>query len=106
MVRKLAWSPEAVEDIESIESIASYIERDSPWYAKSTASKIVETAESIPDYPEMRRVVPEVGDPTIRERFAYSYRVIYRLEPGRVLVVAVVHGNRLLQPFMQRTTKS
>ena len=44
MARGLVWSPEAIEDIEAI---ASYIERDSPWYAKAVASKIVETAETI-----------------------------------------------------------
>ena len=48
MARGLVWSPEAIEDIESI---ASYIERDSAWYAKAVASKIVETAETIPEFP-------------------------------------------------------
>jgi len=99
MARALAWSPEAIEDIESI---AAYIERDSAWYAKAVASKIVETAETIPEFPELGRMVPEVGDPAIRERFAYSFRIIYRLEPERVLVAAVIHGSRLLQPFVQR----
>ena len=99
MARGVVWSPEAIEDIESI---AAYIERDSPWYAKAVASKIVETAETIPDFPEIGRIVPEVGDPDIRERFAYSYRIIYRLEPQRVLIAAVIHGRRLLQPFVQR----
>lgn len=99
MARGLAWSPEAIEDIESI---ASYIERDSAWYARAVASKIVETAEAIPQYPELGRIVPEVGDPAVRERFAYSYRIIYRLEPDRVLIAAVIHGSRLLHPFVQR----
>ena len=99
MARGVVWSPEAIEDIESI---AAYIERDSPWYAKAVASKIVETAETIPDFPEIGRIVPEVGDPDIRERFAYSYRIIYRLEPQRVLIAAVIHGRRLLQPFVRR----
>ena len=99
MARGLVWSPEAIEDIESI---ASYIERDSRWYAKAIASKIVETAETIPDFPEMGRVVPEIADASIRERFVYSYRIIYSLEPERVLVAAVIHGSRLLQPFVQR----
>ena len=53
MARGLVWSPEAIEDIESI---ASYIERDSVWYAKAVASKIVETAETIPDFPELGRI--------------------------------------------------
>ena len=99
MARGLAWSPEAIEDIESI---ASYIERDSVWYAKAVASKIVETAEAIPNFPELGRIVPEIGNPAIRERFAYSYRIIYRIETERVLVAAVIHGSRLLQPFVPR----
>lgn len=99
MARGLVWSPEAIEDIESI---AAYIERDSAWYAKAVASKIVETAETIPQFPEMGRIVPEVGDPAIRERFVYSYRIIYRLEPERVLIAAVIPGSRLLQPFVSR----
>src|SRR6266487_6403939 len=65
MARGLGWSPEAIEDIEVI---ASYIERDSPWYAKAVASKIVETAETIPDFPEIGRIVPEIGNSLIRER--------------------------------------
>ena len=99
MARVLAWSPEAIEDIESV---ASYIERDSPWYAKVVASRIVETAETIPQFPELGRIVPEIGDSSIRERFVYSYRVIYRLESERILIAAVIHGSRLLQPFIQR----
>ena len=99
MARRLVWSPEAIEDIESI---ASYIEGDSLWYAKAVASRIVETAETIPDYPELGRVVPEIGESTIRERFVYSYRIIYRVEPERILVAAVIHGSRLLQPIARR----
>jgi toxin ParE1/3/4 len=99
MAYRLAWSPEAIEDIESI---ASYIERDSPWYARAVVSKIVETAEAIPDHPELGRTVPEIDDKSIRERFVYSYRIIYRIEQERILVATVVHGSRLLQPFIAR----
>jgi plasmid stabilization system protein ParE len=38
MARRLGWSPEAIEDIEAI---ASYTGRDSLWYAKAVATKIV-----------------------------------------------------------------
>lgn len=99
MARGLAWSPEAIEDIEAI---ASYIERDSVWYAKAVASKIVETAETIPDFPELGRAVPEVGDASVRERLVHSYRIIYRVESARILIAAVIHGRQLLQPFIQR----
>jgi toxin ParE1/3/4 len=99
MARQLVWSPEAVEDIESI---ATYIERDSPWYAKAVVSRIVAMAESVPEYPDLGRMVPEVGNTAIRERLVYSYRVIYRIESERILMVAVIHGRRLLQPLLAR----
>ena len=99
MARVLVWSPEAVEDIDAI---AAYIERDSPWYARAVASKIVETAESIPEYPELGRMVREIDDPAIRERLVHRYRVIYRLDEARVLIVAVIHGRQDFGPFAAR----
>ena len=36
-------------------------------------------------------------DPAFREVFAFSYRVIYRVEEEVVTVIAVVHGKRLLE---------
>ena len=43
---------------------------------------------------ERGRVVPELDDPTIREVFVYRYRLQYRIEDTRVLVVAFLHGAR------------
>ncbi len=51
----------------------------------------------------MGRVVPEIGEKNIRERFVYSYRVIYRIELEPILVVAVIHGSRVLLPLMPNT---
>jgi len=99
MARIVVWSPEAIEDAEAI---AAYINRDSPWYAKAVVSKIVETVENIPDYPEMGRAVPELGDAAIRERFVHRYRIIYRLDAERVLIVAVIHGRQDFLPVQSR----
>lgn len=99
MVRHLVWSPEAVEDVESI---ASYIERDSAHYARAVITRIVATAESIPDNPKMGRELPEMKDPNTRERFVHKYRVIYKLDPERVLIAAVIHGSRLLAALDDR----
>ncbi|TFH86777.1 type II toxin-antitoxin system RelE/ParE family toxin [Billgrantia azerbaijanica] len=94
MARQVEWSPEALEDLELI---AEYIERDSPFYASAVVSKLVDTARGLPDLPEMGRVVPELGVDFLRERFVYSYRLIYRVDPERILVLAVIHGKRLLE---------
>ena len=100
MEYRVTWSPEAVEDLESI---AEYIERDSSFYAQSVVSKILEASRNIKDFPFIGRVVPEIGDENIRERFIYSYRLVYQIRQQRILVVAVIHGKRLLENIEERT---
>ncbi len=96
---KVVWSPEAIEDLESI---VQYIGRDSEFYARAVATEIVETARSIESFPRMGRVVPELEDEKIRERFVYSYRVVYQVEATRILIVAVTHGKRLIENISDR----
>jgi len=51
-------------------------------------------------------MVPEVGDEHIRERFIYSYRLIYQVRPERILIVGVIHGKRLLENVVERFRNS
>jgi len=99
MARFLAWSPEAAEDVERI---ALYIEQDSFHYARAVASRLVATAESIPENPELGRMVPEINDPEYRELFAHKYRIIYHLEVERILIAAVIHGSQEFEPQIPR----
>lgn len=39
-------------------------------------------------------MIPEAEDKTLREIIVHGYRIMYRLESGRVLVLAVMHGSR------------
>lgn len=87
------WSPEALEDVEAI---ATYIARDSVFYAAAVVEKMLATASGLNQFPQSGRIVPELNQPDTRERFIYSYRLIYRIETSRILVVAVTHGKRLL----------
>jgi len=96
---KVVWSPEAIEDAESI---AEYIGRDSKFYAQAVAGKILETTQNIKDFPLAGRVVPELGDDSVRERFVYSYRVVYQIENQTILIVAVIHGKRLFESISGR----
>ena len=97
------WSPEATEDLESI---AEYIARDSEYYARAVVTEILSVSRSIGEHPLTGRVVPEIGDDRIRERFVYSYRLVYRVEPERILIVAVIHGKRLLENILERFESS
>ena len=92
MVSKVKWSPEAIEDVESI---AEYIARDSQFYARATVSKLIDFSRSIERFPQMGRFVPEFNDKKIRERLVYSYRLVYKIERTHILIVAVIHGKQL-----------
>ena len=48
------------------------------------------------EFPLAGRIVPEFDDESIREVFAYDYRIIYRVEQDEVIVAAVIHGKRLV----------
>ena len=93
------WSPEAMEDLESI---AAYIARDSRFYARAVVAGILGVSRTLCEFPRIGRVVPEMGDERIRERFVYSYRVIYRIAPQHILIIAVIHGKRLLENLSER----
>ena len=87
------WSPEALEDVDDI---AGYIAHDSVFYAAAVVEKMLAAASGLNQFQQSGRIVPELNQPDIRERFVYSYRLIYRIEPAHILVTAVIHGRRLL----------
>ena len=96
---KVKWSPEATEDLESI---AEYIARGSEFYARSVVSKILAVSRKIPEQPLIGRIVPEIGEKEIRERFVYSYRLVYRIQNSMITIVAIIHGKRLLENVSER----
>jgi plasmid stabilization system protein ParE len=88
---ELTWSPEPTENLELI---AEYIARDSKFYARAVSAEILSVSRNILEFLLIGRVVPEIGDENIREWFIYGYRLVYHIEPERILVVAVIHGKR------------
>jgi toxin ParE1/3/4 len=95
---EVVWSPRAIEDVQAI---AAYIAEDSLAYARSVAQKIVASTRRLATFPMSGRAVPEFGDENIREVFAYSYRIIYRVEGETVTIAAVVHGKRPVELEVQ-----
>ena len=93
MAHRVRWSPRAADDLEAI---AEYISIDSPAYARSVVKAIFEITRKFSQFPLAGRIVPEFKDENIREWFAYSYRIIYRIEQDIVTVAAIVHGRRML----------
>ena len=46
--------------------------------------------------------MPEIDDSAVRERLIHRYRLIYRLDVARILIVAVIHGRQDFGPFVAR----
>lgn len=63
---------------------------------------LFELSEVIAAHPLAGRRVPELNDDAVRERFLYSYRVIYEVRAKGVEILAVLHGRRLLESIGQR----
>jgi toxin ParE1/3/4 len=98
MAYRVVWSPRALDDIESI---ASYISRDSAAYASAVVTRIIRATRTLRRFPFAGRIVPEFDDDRYRERFVYSYRIIYRVQEHTVTIAGVIHGKRMLEAALE-----
>ena len=80
-----------------LEDIADFISRDDPRAAVRWVDRLVGRARRVGVAPRSGRVVPEIGEPEVREVLLRSYRIIYRIEPRRILVLTVIEGHRRLR---------
>ncbi len=58
---------------------------------------ILDRALSVASFPERGRIVPEIGDPAVREIIHGPYRIIYEVTPGvagSVYILRFWHGAR------------
>jgi plasmid stabilization system protein ParE len=91
MAREVVWAETAFGDLKSI---AEYINRDSAHYASAFVQEVIDAARTLSEFAERGRQVPEFDDENFRELLVRSYRLVYRIESGRVLVLGVIHGAR------------
>ena len=89
---RVVWTRGAVEDVEAVKA---YVARDSVRYATLLAERIVSAVDRLELFPESGRVVPEVGDESLREVIHGAYRIVYRIKAESVEVVTVHHAARL-----------
>lgn len=92
---EIRWTEQAAEDLDAI---VRYIARDSPHYASLFCINVLTKIEMLEKFPMLGRIVPETGDPAIRELLFGNYRIIYRVKPDAVQLLSIYHGSRLLDP--------
>lgn len=99
MAREVVWSFTAAADLEAI---ADYIARDSSFYAAAFVREIREASHSLGELSERGRIVPELGNPNIRELIVREYRLIYAIDEGHVVILGLIHGKRDLKKIWER----
>ena len=88
---RLVWTRPALEDVREIRA---YIARDSPRYAQAVADRLFAAVDRLSEHPLSGRVVPELGQPTVREVVDPPYRIVYRVRAEALEVLTVVHAAR------------
>ena len=83
---KIIWSPLSVE---RLEDIYDFISDDNLNSAKKFINKIFKKVESLVEFPHPGRKVPEATREEIREVFSGEYRIIYRIEKRKIIVLNI-----------------
>ncbi len=95
---QVVWLRAALDDLDKI---GSYIASDSPRYAANFMARVLSTAAELYQFPRMGPRVPEWDRDDLRQRIIHRYRLIYRLKPGRIEILGVLHGARMLPDAMK-----
>jgi plasmid stabilization system protein ParE len=90
---KVAWTDEARAHVAGI---YSYLKRDAPFYATQIIDRLTRRVDQLISHPRSGRIVPKYNDENLRELVMYPYRLIYRIKPDRIDIVAVFHGAQQL----------
>jgi toxin ParE1/3/4 len=99
VARRVGWTEAALEDVSAT---AEYIARDSAQYAGGFVREAFEASDTLTEFANRGRVVPEFDDQAIREIFLGSHRLIYQVTTERVFIIGLVHGARDLAAMWLR----
>lgn len=88
---RLEWTEPAISDLTALRD---YIARDSEENAARFVGRLIQSAEKLSAFPQLGRKVPEAEDEAIREVLFHSYRILYRLDPGAIRILRVLHGKQ------------
>jgi plasmid stabilization system protein ParE len=89
--RRVVWTRGASQELdENVEFIAE----DSLQAAIDVLQRVLKAAESLADLSDRGRIVPERGDPTIREILIEPFRLLYSITEEEVTILGILHQRR------------
>ena len=99
MDRRVIWTETAWNDLQQI---VIHIAQDSSNYAAAFAREATRASRSLSQLPNRGRQVPELEEPSVREIFVRSYRLIYTVREDAVYILGIIHGARDLGVLWDR----
>jgi addiction module RelE/StbE family toxin len=91
---KLVWTNEALNRLSEIDD---FISQDSVSRARKFINELINSASSIPQYPQKGRIVPEFDLIDIRELIHKNYRIVYRMKEDQIQILTVFEAHRLIR---------
>lgn len=92
---KIEFAQSAVADLDSV--IKYYESQGEPKVGEKFVKTIAQKIERLYKYPDSGRVVPEHQALFIREIIVSPFRVVYRREERKILIIRVWRSERLLK---------
>jgi toxin ParE1/3/4 len=90
---KIIWTELALK---RVQDIANYIADDKPVAAKKWIEKIFNKTAILSQFPEIGRKISETNSARIRELIFGNYRIIYRFDKSKILILTVRHVKQIL----------
>ena len=97
---QVAWTATAVSDLGDL---VDHIAQDDPGAALTALQRLRTRAAALRTHPQRGRIVPELreaGALHYRELVERPWRILYRIEGRRVLVLALLDSRRDLQTLL------
>ena len=90
---KIYWTKESLLNIQEIED---FISLDNPNAAIKFTDKLISLVETLIDFPNKGRIVPELSIDQIREILHKNYRIVYLIKKNSIDILTVFEGHKLL----------
>lgn len=94
-VARDSFAESALGDLAGIQ--AWYAAEGVPEVGDRLVAEVFQRVEVFADHPDLGRIVPEFGQPFLRELIHPPFRIVYRRDPLRIRIVRVWRSERLLR---------
>ncbi|MEP7383854.1 MAG: type II toxin-antitoxin system RelE/ParE family toxin [Gemmatimonadota bacterium] len=92
---KIVWSPLAEQ--RALEAV-DYIAQDRPLAAVAWLEALIERVGQLDRFARRGRIVPEIGRPDYRQIMHAPYRVVYRVDKSKIVILTIRHWRRDWDP--------